>query len=243
MDQDITIRMAEARLSGRLNLSWLNLEHLPELPNNVTHLYCSYNSLVSVCLPPMLQYLDCSNNMLRELPTLPNTLITLICGVNQLTSLPILPESLRLVHCYMNRLTTLPELPNSLVHLSCYSNRLTSLPSLHNVRELLCDNNRLTNLPEIGESFAYLLCQENPFHIGLSNRVLNDNSCEEVRKYQQTIKTMRNAYKGLLAISRLPMSEDIVSFVGFYLTGIQAPIPTQKIKVKQQIYNTKHTVL
>ena len=244
MDADILTRIDEARLTGRLNLSWLTLEHLPDIPSNVTHLCCSYNSLTSILLPPMLQYLDCSNNMLRELPALPNTLNTLICGVNRLESLPILPNSLRLLHCYMNRLTSLPEFPASLVHVSCYSNLLTKLPSLRNVRELLCDKNRLTNLPEIDESFEYLFCQENPFHNGLSTRVLNDNSCESVRKYQQSIKKVRTAYKGLLGISKLTcLPEDILSAIGSYLSGVQATIQIQKDDLKRQIYTIKYPIL
>ena len=73
----------------------LNLTKLPELPNSLKTLNCSYNP------------------NLTSLPELPNSLKTLYCNDNQnLSELPELPNSLKKLVCIGNvNLTSLPELP------------------------------------------------------------------------------------------------------------------------------------
>jgi len=75
-------------------------------------------------------HLDCYDNQLMSLPSLPSTLKILQCGNNQLTSLPPLPASLKKLYCYNNRLTSLPPLPASLEILYCWNNQLTEYPDL-----------------------------------------------------------------------------------------------------------------
>ena len=75
--------------SDELNLSFLNLDKLPKLPNS-------------------LQILYCWNNKLTKLPKLPNSLKELCCYNNKLLKLPKLPDSLRELDCYNNNLTELP---------------------------------------------------------------------------------------------------------------------------------------
>ena len=73
--------------SGLLDLSWLGLTDLPELPAGLTKLWCH-------------------NNLLTKLPeTLPAGLQELHCYKNHLTTLPdTLPVGLRELYCYHNRL-------------------------------------------------------------------------------------------------------------------------------------------
>jgi hypothetical protein len=113
--------------SGPLNLTWLGLTELPELPAGLTELYCSFNQLTTLpdTLPAGLTTLHCSYNQLTTLPdTLPAGLIYLHCYNNQLTTLPdTLPAGLRTLHCFDNQLTTLPDtLPAVLKWLSCSNN-------------------------------------------------------------------------------------------------------------------------
>lgn len=89
----------------KLDLSNLGLTELPELPDTLEVLRCSFNRLTS-------------------LPDLPNTLEALNCSNNQLTSLPELPYKLKELFCSGNKLTSLPELPNTLETLLCYGNQL-----------------------------------------------------------------------------------------------------------------------
>jgi Leucine-rich repeat (LRR) protein len=98
--------------SGPLDLSWLGLTELPELPTDLEILYCS-------------------NNQLRILPdTLPAGLIHLDCHKNQLRTLPdTLPASLRVLCCSHNRLMRISDtLPVGLLEFACSNNQLTWIP-------------------------------------------------------------------------------------------------------------------
>lgn len=109
-----------------------------------------------------LTNLDCEDNQLTSLPSLPNSLQSLICYNNQLSSLPVLPDSLQTLFCYNNQLSNLPNLPNLLVQLACGNNLLTSLPALPNsLQELWCEDNQLMNLPVLPNSLWKLYCPNN----------------------------------------------------------------------------------
>ena len=133
-------------------------------------------------MPAALTYLDCSNNILPALPTLPSSLQTLHCGFNPLSGLPVLPNSLQslycendglvilptlstslsLLYCNNNVLDSLPYLPISLNIIDCENNHLTSLPTLPTALDSLdCYSNQLTNLPAIPASLTGLNCENN----------------------------------------------------------------------------------
>ena len=88
-----------------LDLTYLTVIELPELPNDIIKLYCY-------------------NNKLTKLPELPDSLKVISCGNNKLTKFPKLPKGLEQLYCFVNKLTELPELPESLFHLSCWNNNL-----------------------------------------------------------------------------------------------------------------------
>jgi len=77
-----------------------DLKKLPELKEDLAHLYCYENELT-------------------ELPDLPKTLKYLYCDTNLLKELPVLPEDLEDLQCYDNPIKRLPKLPKSLKYLSC----------------------------------------------------------------------------------------------------------------------------
>ena len=52
--------------------------------------------------------LNCDNNNLTSLPTMPDGLTTLSCSVNQLTEISVLPSGLTSFSCDNNNLTVLP---------------------------------------------------------------------------------------------------------------------------------------
>ena len=85
---------------GTLDVSWLKITSLPELPETLTRLYC-YNTQLSVLpeLPETLTYLDCRSTQLSVLPKLPEALTYLSCGNTQLSVLPKLPETLTYLDC------------------------------------------------------------------------------------------------------------------------------------------------
>ena len=118
--------------SGLLDLSWLGLTELPELPAGLTKLWCHNNLLTTLpeTLPAGLTQLYCFHNLLTRLPdTLPASLTTLYCSGNQLTTLPeTLPAGIRELHCDYNQLTTLPQtLPAVLTRFTCSNNNFPDI--------------------------------------------------------------------------------------------------------------------
>jgi len=66
---------------------------------------------------------------IKSLPDLTRfkNLKTLNCSDNQLTSLPTLPQNLEELHCYTNQLTLLPTLPQNIQELYCYNNPISEI--------------------------------------------------------------------------------------------------------------------
>lgn len=145
-----------------------NIEiYLYSLPENTTRIDIRCRGICE--LPDItrftnLQYLDCDDNNLMYLPTLPESLIYLSCHCNKIRSLPsMLPENLQYLYCSYNPLRCLPtNLPVNLRELYCMSNQLSSLPALPaNLEHLYCSDNKLTSLPELPENLQRFHCQHN----------------------------------------------------------------------------------
>jgi hypothetical protein len=130
---------------------------------NLQILNCAQNQLSTLpTLPSSLTLLDCSLNQLTSLPNLPSSLTSLNCNYNQLTNLNSLPSSLTYLDCRYNQLTNLPALPSSLTYFYCQSNQLTNLPSLpSSLFFLYCYSNQLTSLPALSSSLITLSCGNN----------------------------------------------------------------------------------
>ena len=110
-----------------------------------------------------LSILNCSNNILTSLPTLPTTLTQLDFSHNNFSSCPVLPPMLRILNCSNNPLSSLPHiLPDTLQSLACQNNLLTILPTLPTgLQTLGCPNNQLTSLPDLPSTLQTLSCGAN----------------------------------------------------------------------------------
>ncbi len=128
-----------------LDLSWLGLDVLPPLPSQLRRLDCQYNELLQLPahLPAALEELNCTGNLLTELPPLPLGLTRLRCSENALRSFPPLPVAL--------------------VHLECADNCLEQLPSClpPALEGLWCQFNDLAHMPPLPACLEYLYCQGN----------------------------------------------------------------------------------
>lgn len=76
-----------------------------------------------------LTILDCSENALKKLMALPETLKELYCHHNQLMALPSLPAGLKKLNISNNLLMGELALPNGLTHLTCHHNQLAGFPT------------------------------------------------------------------------------------------------------------------
>ncbi len=95
-----------------------------------------------------LKQLNCSNNQLTTLPTLPTTLQVLNCQNNQIPTLPSLPTGLQVLNCANNYLINLPNLPNGLTHLNFSYNSIRCLPILPStLQELILNEGQTQCLP------------------------------------------------------------------------------------------------
>ncbi len=98
-----------------LNVANEDLQVLPTIPEGTKVINCSNNKITRIDrLPPNLEILDASNNLLESyaLPKLPSTLQQLIVSNNhRLEHLPPLPKSLRILYCDGCLLESLPIIP------------------------------------------------------------------------------------------------------------------------------------
>ncbi len=109
-----------------------------------------------------LSTLNCDQNQLTLLPSLPSSLIELYCSQNQLTYFADLPNNIATIYCSNNQLSNILNLPSSLANFWCENNQLLSLPSLPNTLNfLICRGNQITNLPLLPNSLFYLDCHGN----------------------------------------------------------------------------------
>jgi len=80
-----------------LDLSYHNLNELPDISDTVTHLDISYNNISRLDkLPPNLVYLNCSFNDLSKLPKLPKSLTYLNISHNKFSSKPRINKDIEL---------------------------------------------------------------------------------------------------------------------------------------------------
>jgi len=162
---------------------------------NDSLLNCSDNQLDSLpSLPSTLKILDCGDNQLISLPTLPSSLSTLYCGGNLLTYLPILPSSLNNLWCSGNLYTSLPTLPASLIYLECsFNGLLTALPTLpSSLTLLICQHLQITTLPTLPPSLTLLKC--------------NNNQLTTLPTLPTTLKTLECYNNQLNSLPSLPSS-------------------------------------
>jgi len=168
-----------------LDLSHKRLTSLDGIDlSGVTVLNCHDNQLTSLLsLPPSLERLDCSSNKLTSLPPLPSTLKKLYCYDNLLTSLPDLPFTLKELYCPNNQLTSLPDLP-ALKELYCHTNQLTSLPPLpSSLKELYCYDNLLTEYPDLPWGLKH-------WNKDWDNSKLNQHNKKRIDLGMDTVKTL-----------------------------------------------------
>ncbi len=82
--------------------------------------------------------LDCSNNKIKKIPTLPNCRY-LNCSYNKLTAVPVLPEC-RTLKCSTNKITKLGSLPKCKI-INCSWNHIENFPTLKSCVYLCCRRN------------------------------------------------------------------------------------------------------
>jgi hypothetical protein len=141
---------------------------MPEFPDlsrfhKLKVLNISENRLKKIpFLPDTLVDLTCHDNLLEELPELPNGLLTLMCINNKLKKIPKLPEKLEILCCQFNEIDELPEFNSKLRKVHCNSNKLKWLPKFNDeLVSIICDKNQITTLPKLNTKLEEISCNSN----------------------------------------------------------------------------------
>jgi hypothetical protein len=151
-----------------LDLSDLQLDALPKLPENLQALDCTKNNLIVIHnLPKELKQLFCDNNDIKEFPSLlPPDLDILSCNNNNLSELPDLPKRLSHLECNHNDLTTLSMLPDTLIELECKHN---DLPSSYNKQHGESMKDYILRIRELIKTSNDSLNFSNPLNVDENN--------------------------------------------------------------------------
>jgi len=238
---EISKKLEESKITNILDFANMSLKNLPEIPDNIKKLYVYNNQLTFLPkLPENLEELYCGNNQIEILPTLPNSLVVIYCESNNINALPSLPKNLKILFCENNKLVSLPKLPPNLNLLYCVNNNIISLPELpKHLKVLVCNKNKLTFIPIIPDTIAVLLIDDNPYDSLFKNLIINKSQKEiiyNVNKYY-----INKEYKKLACdvfalnntINRNNLlCEDVVTFIGYCLSGINSTIPIQIATIK-----------
>jgi Leucine-rich repeat (LRR) protein len=166
----------------------------------------------------LLEYLDCSHNCLKCLPSLPFYLYNLQCEYNYITYLPKLTPLLEILNCNSNQIEVIPELSNKL-------------------RSLLCSKNYLDLLPEFPVTLNWLRCNNNPYIYGgfidiyyidkhgcdYNSYISNKNIIDEINYEFQKIRKWRTIY----------------FYLKFKIKFIQWYFKSQKKKIQDRYHPSK----
>jgi len=234
----LTEKIEESRRTNNLDVSNMNLTSIPDIPDSVTHLFCSRNKLTCLPkLPPALVTLACEYNRLTSLPELPDSVSYIFCNGNQLTSLPKLPLQGKILLCSNNLLTSLPQLPLC-TRLECDGNQLTSLPDLPpTLIQLYCGANQLTSLPDLPDSLRSFLCYGNPF---TEPFLRTTKPIQAIRDYQRKKRNLQRLGHHLRGIKTLDgkLPTNVVGYMGTFVSGNTRNINTQMKEAKAQFTET-----
>ena len=227
------------------------------LPKGLRYLDMHHNYMYApAAWPDSLHYLNCSDNSIGTLTTLPLYLDTLICSrqqtygpfTNILTALPTLPVTLKYLDCADNALNSLPGLPASLKYLDCskqdfhtnpenidYS--LASLPPLPAGLETLnCSYNKLTALPALPLSLHYLNCSRtrifyNETHPGSFDYSLVYEGIDVLPDLPASLTYLNCSYNKLTSLPNLPAMLTYLDCSANTYSGYQTNGPLNPITV------------
>ena len=149
-----------------LDLSYLNLTSIPELPDTIERLKLGGNPITELNnLPTNLKYLECQGTNIKNLDNLPKHITYINCAYStSLESIDNLPNSIKKIHVtaskYLKKISTLPSSLRELCIIGCNSlEEMCNLP--HNLRVIVIIQTAITILPLLPESIRKLCILEN----------------------------------------------------------------------------------
>jgi len=176
------INTAETEAMKILDLSDLNLDICPEIPEQIT-------------------FLILNNNNLTKLPALPENLSDLYVDNNRLTEITDLPEQLELLSCVNNNLSRFEDLPDTLQILDCRNNYFKSEPDVPKHCKLFIHPSKVfTTKPNPESNFPELEVPEGSENSITTNSITDGDHLvdfqDESEKERYYLKTTYDSLKG-----------------------------------------------
>jgi len=128
-----------------------NLSSVPTLPVTIEELLVmnnKINGINSLGQYPFLKRINCSNNLIREIPIIDSVEI-LICENNKIEFIPKLPKLIKLM-ATNNRIKNLLDYDNLRI-LEIENNGLENINGCKNLRELYCNCNNISTLKNLNK--------------------------------------------------------------------------------------------
>lgn len=149
--------------STRLSLENLNIERLPQLPENLTFLACHNTKIATLDrLPPNLEELIIEGAWhLNHLSSFPSSLRKFSCNTSTISSIINLPRSLENFKLSKTNVNYI-KIPQNVTYLDCADNTalLDIGPLPYNLIDLNISRTHILNLPQLPKSLKTLICAE-----------------------------------------------------------------------------------
>ena len=195
----------------KLDLSYNHIYYFrfDRLPSHLKHINLKANQLevINGEFPENLEYLNISDNRLKEIPELPNNLKHLDVSENKLEKLPDFKESLVSIICNNNNIEKLHE----------------SLVNCKNLEKLNYENNE-----NIEISFELLDFIENRFH-EISSKSKKIETKDDIKKiYSSNVDEMKNIYKDSQNAHNSSIRNGIIESISSMLNDTKPEVDFEK---------------
>ena len=132
-----------------LDLGFMSIQKIENLPKLLTKFECAYNQIQKIeNLPNLLTEFSCSNNQIQKIENLPKLLTTFYCWRNQIQKIENLPNLLTKFDCSDNQIQKIENLPLGLKYISYDDNPINSIDCVSD-KEVNFKINNYSNLKRV----------------------------------------------------------------------------------------------
>jgi hypothetical protein len=156
-------RLEEIRNTPKktLDLTWLDLTELPEIPEKVKRLYCGSNPITKIGkLPKGLKVLNCSDSFITKFENIPDSVREVICSKTYIESFDGLPDSVESITAdYCEELKDINYFPSELKKFYSQRTSIRNIKYFPNKLKILeLYDTDIENIPELPESLKVFDC-------------------------------------------------------------------------------------
>jgi hypothetical protein len=187
-----TLRI-NAPLHGDLNLSVLTEMGF----GKIKHIVLGKGEITSIVLPKNIETLQCRDNLILKLESLPKSLIQLNVEANIIEEIDIsYLTKLETINISHNKIKTIENLPKSLKELVCEFNQIEylNLANVDQLTKLHASNNNITLIENLPDSVIDIQYENNPSITfrnsnvdAITKQPVDDSIAEQQRNYKEAL--------------------------------------------------------